>query len=141
MSMNSRLTVALHVLSYIVSAERHGRAPVTSGRIASSVNTNPVVIRRILGLLRNAGLVHSHRGAGAGWTLARKPEAITLLDVHRAVEDGSLFALHASPPNPRCPIGRGIQPALRRVYGRLEEQLHRELSRTTVDQVLAETLG
>ena len=139
--MNSRMTVAIHVLSFIVSAERHGRAPVTSERIASSVNTNPVVIRRILGLLRNAGLVHSHRGAVAGWTLARTPESITLLDVHRAVEDGPMFALHASTPNQRCPIGRGIQPALRRVYGSLEEQLERELSRTTVDQVLADTLG
>lgn len=139
--MNSRMTVALHVLAYILSAERNGRGPVTSERIASSVNTNPVVIRRILGLLRRAGLVHSRRGAGAGWTLARRPESITLLDVHRAVEDGPLFPLHPSTPNQRCPIGRGIQPALRRVYGNLEEQLRRELARTTVNQVLAEAVG
>ena len=139
--MNSRMTVAIHVLAFMVSAESHGRAPVTSERIASSVNTNPVVIRRILGLLRKAGLVHSHRGPRAGWTLARRPEAITLLDVHRAVEDGALFAMHPSPPNQRCPIGRGIQPALRRVYGSLQEQLEDELSRTTIDQVLADVVG
>ena len=139
--MNSRMTVALHVLAYILSAERNGRAPVTSERIASSVNTNAVVIRRILGQLRRAGLVHSRRGAGAGWTLARTADSITLLDVHRAVEEAPLFPLHPSTPNQRCPIGRGIQPVLRRVYGNVEERLRRELARTTVDQVLDEAVG
>ena len=141
MSVNSRMSVAIHVLSFLISARRKGRDPVTSDRIAHSVNTNPVVIRRILGLLLAGGMVRSHRGANAGGTLARKAGAITLLDVYKAVEEGPLFRLHASPPNPRCPVGRGIQPALRKVYGPLEEQLRRELAETTVERVLDDALG
>ena len=142
MSVNSRMTVAIHVLSYLGLAARRRLDPmVTSDEIAASVNTNPVVIRRLLGQLQKGGMVTSHRGANAGWTLARSTDAITLLDVHRAVEQGPLFGLHASTPNPKCPIGRGIQPALRRVYRELEERLRRQLAETTVEQVLAETIG
>jgi Rrf2 family protein len=141
MSANSRLTVAIHILSYMVLAKRKRPDPSTSDQIASSVNTNPVVIRRMLGLLQKGGLVRSHRGANAGWTLAKSPHAITLLDVYRVVEEEPLFGLHASTPNQKCPIGRGIQPALRKVYGGLERELGRRLSETTVEQVLADTIG
>jgi Rrf2 family protein len=141
MSANSRLTVAIHILSYLILAERKRRDPVTSDQIAFSVNTNPVVIRRMLGLLQKSGLVRSRRGANAGWTLARRPDAITLRDVYKAVEEEPLFGLHASTPNQKCPIGRNIQPTLRKVYGELEKQLRQQLSQTTVQQVLAETIG
>lgn len=141
MSANSRMTVALHVLSYMVLAEKKGPDPVTSDRIASSVNTNPVVIRRILGLLHEANLVRSHRGANAGWTLVRKPNAITLLDVYKAVEEEPLFALHPSTPNQKCPIGRGIRPALGRFYGALEKRLEQQLSEMTLEQVFEETVN
>ena len=141
MSANSRMTVAIHILSYLILADRNRPDPVTSDQIASSVNTNPVVIRRMLGLLQKGGLVRSSRGANAGWTLARRPDAITLLEVYGAVEQEPLFGLHASTPNQKCPIGRNIQPALRKVYGGLEKQLRRQLSQTTVQQVLAETIG
>jgi Rrf2 family protein len=141
MSANSRMTVAVHILSYLVLAERKHSEQVTSQQIAKSVRTNPVVIRRLLGLLRQRGLVRSRRGANAGWTLARSPRAISLLDVYIAVHDDPLFGLHASPPNPQCPIGRGLPPTLRRVYGTLEEGLRRQLARTSVDEVFSQTLG
>ena len=138
---NSRMTVAVHILSYLVLASSKRPDLVTSEQIARSVRTNPVVIRRLLGLLRESGLVRSKRGVHAGWTLARSPKAITLLDVYNAVHDDSLFGLHASPPNPQCPIGRGLPATLRKVYGSLEGELRRQLARISVDEVLAETLG
>ncbi|HSP15330.1 MAG TPA: Rrf2 family transcriptional regulator [Thermoanaerobaculia bacterium] len=140
MSANSRMTVAIHILSYLAVAERKRPDPVTSDRIAHSVATNPVVIRRMMGALRRAGLVASRRGAHAGWTLAKSPEAITLLDVYRAVGEGPLFALHASPPNPHCHVARGLKPALGRVYGALEKELARQLAGTTIGQMLADTV-
>jgi Rrf2 family protein len=141
MSANSRMTVGVHILSYLVFASRRRTDPITSEQIAKSVRTNPVVIRRLLGLLREGGLVHSQRGANAGWTLARSPRDITLLDIYSAVHDEPIFGLHASPPNPHCPIGRGLPPTLRKVYGTLEEELRRQLGHTSVEDVLAETLG
>jgi Rrf2 family protein len=138
MSANSRMTIAVHVLAYMVAVEKKRPDPITSDQIAASVATNPVVIRRILGPLRKAGIVASRRGANAGWNLARSANAITLLDVYRAVEGGTLFAMHSNPPNPNCRIARGVKPALGRIYGGLEAQLERELARTTIAQVLPE---
>jgi Rrf2 family protein len=140
MSANSRMTVAIHILSYMAVAERKRPDPVTSDRIAHSVATNPVVIRRMLGDLRRAGLVASRRGAHAGWTLTRSPEAITLLEVYRAVGEGPLFGLHASPPNPHCHVARELKPALGRVYGALEKELARQLARTTLGEMLGDTV-
>ena len=140
MSANSRMTVAVHILSFMTLWEQKHSEPAISERIAESVNTNPVVIRRLLGLLQKAGLVKSRRGIDAGWRLARRPTAITMLDVYKAVEDAPLFALHASPPNPECPIGRGVQPALKKVYGALETQFRQRLLRTTLAQVFADTM-
>jgi Rrf2 family protein len=140
-SANSRLTVAIHALSWMALVARKGEDVVTSDRIAASVNTNPVVIRRALGRLRKGGLVKSQRGNGAGWSLARPAASISLLEVYKSMEPGELFGLHSALPNQGCPVGRGIQPALRRVYGDVEEAVSCQLAGTSIEDVLAETLS
>ena len=140
MAANSRLTVAVHALAWLALAQRRGTDRLTSDQVAASVNTNPVIIRRSLGDLNRAGLVRVRRGAGAGWSLSRPPERITLLDVYDAVEREPLFALHHTEPNLQCPVGRGIRPALGEVYGSVEAELRRALARTSVADVLEETL-
>jgi len=137
---NSRMTIAVHVLAWLALAQRRGLAMLTSDQVAASVNTNPVIIRRSLGDLRRAGLVQVRHGAGAGWSLARPAEEITLLEVYDAVARAPLFAMHYSEPNLECPVGRGIRPALGRVYGEIEQGLRRELARTSVAAVLRDTL-
>ncbi|MFI6085783.1 Rrf2 family transcriptional regulator [Streptomyces sp. NPDC051217] len=141
MSANSRLTIAAHSVAWIGLYQRQGHDVATSAQIATSVNTNPVVIRRLLGLLRDAGLVESRRGARAGWRLGRDLEAITLLDVYEAVEPSPLFSMHTAPPNQACVVGAGIQPALRGIYGEIEIALRAQLARTTLAEVLRETLA
>ncbi|AKZ60363.1 putative HTH-type transcriptional regulator YwnA [Streptomyces ambofaciens ATCC 23877] len=141
MSANSRMTIAVHVLTWIALVHGRGRDVVTSDQIATSVATNPVVIRRSLADLRKAGLVTVRQGAGAGYTLARAPESIALLDVFQAVHDEPLFALHRSEPNQVCPVGRGIQPALRHVYTDAEEAFRRELAGVSIADVLRDTLA
>jgi Rrf2 family protein len=140
MAANSRLTIAVHALAWLALAQRRGRQQLTSDQVAASVNTNPVIIRRSLGELRRAGLVSVRRGAGPGWTLARRPEDITLLDVYEAVESRPLFALHHAEPNLDCPVGRGIRPALHGVYAGAEQALRAELVGTSIADVLHESL-
>src|SRR5579885_1925959 len=105
MMSNSRFTVACHILTLLA---QNPAEPMTSEYIAASVNTNPVVIRRVLGTLRSAHLVMSQGGNGGGWRLASAPAAVTLRDVYRAVEDEPLFPLHHREPNQNSPDKRHI---------------------------------
>ncbi|MFK4222043.1 Rrf2 family transcriptional regulator [Streptomyces sp. NPDC019890] len=141
MSANSRLTIAAHALAWMELNKRYGREVVTSEQIAESVNTNPVVIRRLLAELRKAGLVESRRGAGAGWMLSRELESMTLLDVYDAVQPGTLFAMHRATPNQECPVGYGIRPAMQNIYDGIEDTVRRELARTTLTDVLRDVLA
>jgi Rrf2 family protein len=120
---------------------RNNPDPVTSDRIAVSVNTNPVVIRRTLGLLAKAGLVESYRGVSAGWRLTRSADSISLLDVFDALEEGTHFALHPSKPSQACPIGRGIGSTLSQVYGAIDDGVRKTLAASTIEAVLADTLA
>jgi Rrf2 family protein len=139
MSANTRFAVAVHVLTLLARGQE-GEQPVTSEYIAGSVNTNPVVIRRVLASLRAAHLVASQAGNGGGWRLTRAPAAVTLRDVYCAVEDEPVFALHHRPPNSNCPVGRHIQHALNRHFAAATRALEDELARTTVADVLREVL-
>ncbi len=141
MGFNSRLTVALHILTWMaLNAQEQPDEVITSDQVARSVKTNPVVIRRLLSLLGNAHLVTVQRGTGSGWRLARLPESITLLDVYHAVEQEGLFALHAHPPSQHCPVGRGIQPTLKPLYMAAESAMQQQLAQTTLADVLSQTL-
>ena len=140
MAANSRLTVGVHALAWMALAQRQGRDVLTSDQVAASVNTNPVIIRRCLGDLRRAGLVHVRHGTGAGWGLARAPEEITLLAVYDAVGHEPPFGLHHGEPNLECPVGLGIRPALSQVYDGIEQAMRRELADVSVADVLRETL-
>jgi Rrf2 family protein len=132
---SSKLSVGVHMLA--VLACKRGE-PLTSEFIAGSVNTNAVVIRRLLGLFRDAGYVESKNGVGGGWVLVADPRRITLLDVLQAVEPQcELFALHRSDPNPRCPIGCNIQGVLSEIYADAHEGMARQLRRSTIASVLA----
>ncbi|MDH2428386.1 Rrf2 family transcriptional regulator [Sphaerisporangium sp. TRM90804] len=141
MSANSRLTIAAHALAWISLYQRRGHGVATSEQIASSANTNPVVIRRLLGELRGAGLVESRRGAGAGWSLTRELGSMTLLDVYEAVEPGPLFAMHRATPDQECVVGYGIQPAMQGIYEGIEQTLRRELAGVTLEDVLRDVLA
>lgn len=138
MSISSRSAVGVHVLALLAQT---GEEPLSSEVMAGSVNTNAVVIRRVLGRLRRAGLVGSLEGSGGGWRLARAPVGITLLDVYRAVEEEPLFSLHSRQPNPACLVGRNIQGALEDAFGEAEGAMERRLAETTMAEVLDAVLA
>lgn len=133
MQTSSRFAVAVHILALMAGA---GDEPVKSDQMAGSVNTNPVVIRRILCALAHAGLVASQTGAAGGSRLARKPDRISLLDVYRAVEEGGVFALHRQSPSRRCFVGGNIETVLKNVLGEVNLAVERALAKTTIAEVL-----
>jgi Rrf2 family protein len=140
-SANSKLTIAAHALAWMALNERQGAALTTSGQIANSVKTNPVVIRRLMSEMGKAGLIESRRGAGAGWRLAKRPEEISLWDINEALGSEPAIALHRNEPSDSCPIARGIRPALTPVYARVDNAIRRELAGTSLAEVLRDTLS
>jgi Rrf2 family protein len=139
MSSNSRFAVAVHILALLANAE--SGTPVTSDYIAASVNTSPVVIRRLLATLGDAGLVYTREGSQGGSELAVPAHDITLLQVYQAVDSGELFALHRNTPNPNCVVGRGIKAVLQDVTERAQTAMERELATTTIAQILKQVLN
>jgi Rrf2 family protein len=128
-----RFAVAVHVLA-VLAYKEGGTA--TSALLAGSVNTNPVVIRRLLLLLQAAGFIETAKGAGAGSRLSRAPERITLAQVYQAVETEEPFASHSKRPNKACPVGNCIQAALEKVFASAEAALQRELAKTSLADIL-----
>src|SRR3954468_21966325 len=137
--ISSRVAVAVHVLAYM--AWKRSEA-VTSERIAASVNTHPVVVRRIVGVLRNAGMVTVQPGVGGGATLAREPDDITLLDVYRAVEDGDeLFSLHQSEPSRSCNVGGNIRDVLRPIFCTAHRAMESVLAQVSIADVGSQVMA
>ena len=119
MSSDSRLSRMLHVLLHM--AQHSG--PMTSETIAGMLRTNPVVIRRTMAGLRDAGYVQSVKGHGGGWALAADLETVSLLDVHRAVGGPRLFAIGNEHANPDCAVEKAVNQALEDVMREAESLL------------------
>ncbi|MBM7645926.1 Rrf2 family protein [Scopulibacillus daqui] len=136
MKISSRFTVAVHILS-LLSID--GNSSCTSEWIAGSVNTNPVIIRRVIGKLKKAGLVNVRPGTGGAYLLKDLDE-ITLLDVYKAVEvveEGQLFQIHDQ-PNPECPVGRNIESVLQVVLERAQSAMEQVLAEITMKHLVSD---
>ena len=125
--------MAVHVLAVLAYKEGD---PVTSTMLAGSVNTNPVIIRRLLLSLQRARLVETRKGAGAGSRLSRSPGRINLAEVYRAVEAVEPFASPSRKANTACPVGHCIRETLNRVFASAENAMERDLEKTTLAGVL-----
>jgi len=125
--------MAVHVLA--VLAYKQGDR-VTSALLAASVNTNPVIIRRLLLALQRAKLVETCKGAGSGSRLSRSPRRINLAEVYRAVEEPEPFATPSRKPNAACPVGKCIRQALDTVFASAQNALEQDLAKTTLADVM-----
>jgi len=138
MQISSRFTIAVHIFSCIEYFQKDTK--ITSDFLAKSVNVNPVIIRKVMIQLRDAGLVNVARGTG-GITLAKDPKEITFLDIFKAVEaleDGRLFHFHEN-PNPQCPVGGSIHKIVDDKLARVQKAMEDELASITVADLNADT--
>jgi len=139
MSISSRFSVGIHILS-LIAVNKDG---VNSSEfIAGSVNTNPAVIRKIMGMLKHAGLVKVRPGI-AGAELAKDLSEITLLEVYKAVhvvQDKELFSIHEN-PNPDCTVGRNIQSTIESIFSIAQLSLEKALEHVTVGDVVKDIIA
>ncbi len=129
MKTSCRFAMAVHVLTVLAYQEGDR---VTSATLAGSVNTNPVIIRRLLLALQRAKLVETGKGAGSGSRLSRSPGRINLGEIYRAVEDSESFGTPARKPNAACPVGHCIREALEKIFTSAQAALEKDLEKTTL---------
>jgi len=134
MAANSRFAVAVHVL--LSMAYRDGES-TTSAYLAKSVNTNPVVVRRILAALAKSGIIVARVGKSGGSKLAKSPEKINLYDVYRVMETDGPFALNANPENKACPVSRQVKKIMSGVFESAEKALENNLRATRLSDLLS----
>ena len=138
MQISSRFTLAVHILTCIDVFKDDYK--VTSDFLAGSTNVNPVIVRKILGQLKAAGLVEVARGSG-GASIPKPLNEISFLDIYNAVEcieNGELFHFHDN-PNADCPVGRNIHVVLDDKLMRVQKAMEAELSSITLEDVMRDT--
>lgn len=139
MQISSRFTVALHIFTCVEYFK--GECKVTSDFLAGSINTNPVIIRRILGQLSKAGLIQVARGTG-GIGIARPLSDITFYDVCKAVgciEEDELFHFHEN-PSPGCPVGRNIHALLDDKLAAIQQAMEAKMKEYTLENLTREAV-
>ena len=134
MKRNSRLSLALHTLSHMAGEPDQMR---TSADIAAHAGTNPVFVRRVLGRLREAGLLTSEKGHAGGWRLARAPHLITLADVYLALDE-RIVATPSEDHPPDCALEHALHRRISDVMAEIEQSLILRLSETSLAEVRGE---
>lgn len=135
MLSSSRFVVAIHVLCIL--ARNAGKGPVCSSFIASSVHTNPVVIRRLMSELEKAKLVLSTSGRSGGFELSRIATDVSLAEIYAAVEDSTVFKMHRTDPNSDCPIANQMQSVLLPHLRNAETAMSASLHSTKLSEIAA----
>jgi Rrf2 family protein len=125
--------MAVHVLALLAYKEGDR---VTSASLAGSINTNPVIVRRLLLSLQKAKLVETCKGAGAGSRLNRSPRRINMAEIYRSVEDAESFATPSKKPSARCPVGKCILDALEKIFTSAQTAMERDLAKTSLADVI-----
>lgn len=132
MRRDSRLSVALHVLLHMAESDE----PVTSEALGARVKANPVVLRRTLSGLRDAGIVSAEKGHGGGWVVARDLETVSVGDVYEALGSTNLFGIGAHDEATRCLIEQAVNAAVGSALEEAEALLMKRLHRLKVRSVL-----
>ena len=128
MRRDSRLSGVLHLLLHM--AQKDG--PVTSELLAAVMDTNPVVIRRVMAGLRDQGYVQSEKGHGGGWTLACDLSQVTLRDIYVALGAPSLLAIGNRTETPGCLVEEAVNAALNQSFQDAEALLLAGLGEVTL---------
>ncbi len=112
---------------------------MTSEAIGLMLRTNPVVVRRTMAGLRDAGYVRSDKGHGGGWVIACDLERVSLLDVHRAVGGPRLFVIGNEHPDPDCAVEQLVNAAIEDALRDAEALLVKRLGAVSLAE-LSQTL-
>lgn len=138
MQITSRFTIAVHIITaidYFKDSEK-----VTSSFLAGSAGANPVIVRNVMGRLKESGIIDISQGK-SGITLAKALDAITFFDIYKAVDcvnDEGLFHFHEN-PNMDCPVGRNIHKVLDEELFSIQSAMENQMKSMTIAEVVKRT--
>ncbi|TNB49709.1 Rrf2 family transcriptional regulator [Martelella lutilitoris] len=135
MKRDSRLSSVLHALLHMAEQDDE---PMTSEALARCMNTNPVVVRRTMGLLREAGLVTSARGHAGGWRISADLEKVSLRQLHDALGEPAIFAIGNRSENPSCLVEQAVNAALDDAFAEAEALLLSRFSDVSLADLAAD---
>lgn len=115
---NTRFATAIHIMTLLA---RNPQEWLTSEWISGSININPVIVRKEIGVLKAAGLIVSRQGKEGGSQLAKKPEQINIADIYIAVKNTEALGKKNQNPNPDCSVGKEINHHLERLFGETDQ--------------------
>ena len=130
MQSSSKFTLAIHICLFL---KFKNQDLVSSQQIADSVDTNPVVIRRLIGCLRESGIIGSVTGSKGGFFLKQSSEKITLWEIYNCVKDNDLF--NKPKPNPDCVVSSNLSQLVEEAYNNAENSMKPVLDKTTIEQL------
>lgn len=110
---NTRFATVIHILTLLSESPEEW---MNSDWIAGSINTNPVIVRKELGLLQNLGWVISRKGKEGGSKLNVKSEDISVAEIYQAVKNSDVLGKKNQQPNPLCPVGKEINAKLEDLF-------------------------
>ena len=131
MNRDSRLSGVLHLLLHLAESD----IPVTSETLAKSMQTNPVVIRRILAGLREQGFVSSEKGHGGGWRLSCDLYEVTLHDIYVAVGSPPILAMGNRNDSPGCLVEQAVNTVMKQTFRDAEALLLERLGEVTLAEL------
>ncbi len=134
MKRDSRLSLVLHALLHMAESNE----PMTSDALAQCVSTNPVVVRRTMGLLREAGLVASDRGHSGGWRIIADLSKVSLLQLHEALGEPHVFAIGNRSENPQCLVEQAVNAALDDAFEQAEALLLTSFAQVSLADLAAD---
>lgn len=140
MKITSRFTIALHIISAIDYFK--DREKVTSNFLAGSVGVNPVIVRNIMGNLKDASIIDVSQGK-SGIRIAMSLDEITFYDIYRAVDntgEEGIFRFHDK-PNEKCPVGRNIHRAVDEKLHKIQHAMEFEMKQITLASVVEDIRG
>jgi Rrf2 family protein len=133
MTTNSRMASAVHIMSFVAYAGDEG---TTSEAIAKSLQTNPVVVRKILKLLEREGLVALRQGRHGGVGLRRPASRITLGQIYKAVESESgVFAMR-NQVHEGCVVACAMKRSLGPIFNAANDAVEQALSKTSLAELV-----
>lgn len=134
MKRDSRLSSVLHALLHMAEQDE----PVTSETLARCLGTNPVVVRRTMGYLREAGIVTSGRGHAGGWRINVDLHTVTLRQLHEALGESAMFAIGSRNESPECLVEQSVNAALEGTFAEAEALLLKRFSEITLADLAAD---